>query len=473
MPKDQDLRLALKKLNDAWREENDNPVVPEKVSNAHFAQVVEEYAQLPTETINGIDIFRAGKWTDSSGKVNTWTVEQLQKMVANFATLSNQIKPFLKMRHLSKGDENKITGGASLGWIKNLRMVGDRVIGDISDVPAKLAALIRARRFTRVSAEIFPKFKDSAGKAVGPVLSAVGLLGAQHPAVTTLDDITALHEGDSVLDELFPTDSDWAVLFTAPGAEPYLATYSADQTGGATDMTPEEVQKLVNDGVKAGIDAALEPIKQKQAEYSADIHKALGIETDGDPLKAITTLTSAKTQAEKELGDDRATQFTSKVDTVILQAKKDGKLKPADEPEVRELLEVWCHQAKDGDKLKFTAADGKETEGSPVDKLTNYFARKPATEVDFREHGEDTDKHKQTEGAFVPDDIAALVRTDAGILGIHKDSVARYSQIATYADKHDIDYVTADAKLTGRDVIAEPTTESYSINPNSNELVRG
>jgi hypothetical protein len=96
------------------------------------------------------------------------------------------------------GDLNLATGHPALGWVENLRLSEDRqtLIGDLSQIPSKLASIIPAA-FRRRSVEMRLGVTTPSGKKYAGVLDALSLLGAKAPAVKGLDDIVTLYAAEA------------------------------------------------------------------------------------------------------------------------------------------------------------------------------------------------------------------------------------------------------------------------------------
>lgn len=153
------------------------------------------------ETLKDVEIFATGKW---NGK--EFGIKDLDDMVDSFKSLGDKIKPFLKLGHnktqkLAKDSGLGEDGMPSLGWVESLKREGDKLVATFKDVPRVIKDLIDKGAYKRISSEIFMNFratKEEAGvESVFPrVLRAVALLGADTPAVTTLQDVAALYGSD-------------------------------------------------------------------------------------------------------------------------------------------------------------------------------------------------------------------------------------------------------------------------------------
>ncbi|HET7558876.1 MAG TPA: hypothetical protein VFK80_02860 [Limnochordia bacterium] len=157
-----------------------------------------------TVDIKGAEIFEAGDY----GAKGAYTADDLDEMVANFDALKDKVKPFVKLGHSETQGLLQADGYPAGGWITSLRRVGTKLVADIAQVPRKLADLVKAGAYKRVSSEIYPTFADG-GKQFGKVLRAVAFLGSDMPQVKTLDDLRA--------------------LFGEPAFAPYSADDTADQ----------------------------------------------------------------------------------------------------------------------------------------------------------------------------------------------------------------------------------------------------
>lgn len=132
------------------------------------------------------EIFSTGKWNGDE-----FDMKDLEEIAANFKLLKDQLKPPLKFGH----DENQTLlgqndGDPALGWVTRIRVSGDKLVATFSDVPTLVYRAIKAKRYRRVSAEIYFNVRRE-GKILGKALKAVALLGADLPAVTNLEDLAA------------------------------------------------------------------------------------------------------------------------------------------------------------------------------------------------------------------------------------------------------------------------------------------
>ena len=153
---------------------------------------VKSYAR--TETLEGVEIFRTGRWNDDE-----YTEKDLLRMVDNFNVLKEKGKLSVpvKIGHSEKQDYLKKEGIPAAGWVDKLKMVGDSVVARITDIPKKIYEIVKNKAYRKTSAEIYPAYKTSDGDKFKTVLRAVAFLGGDIPAVEGISDITKLYKEET------------------------------------------------------------------------------------------------------------------------------------------------------------------------------------------------------------------------------------------------------------------------------------
>lgn len=142
------------------------------------------------DTLDNVEVFAVGTWNKDK-----YTASDLQEMVRNFDTLKDVVKPPAKIGHSEHQELLKKEGLPAAGWVTSVKMVGNKLVATFNDVPKVIKDLVDKKAYKRVSAEIYPKYKNPAdGKTYNNVLRAVAFLGADTPAVETLSDIAALYK---------------------------------------------------------------------------------------------------------------------------------------------------------------------------------------------------------------------------------------------------------------------------------------
>lgn len=185
---------------------------------------VEQFSQ----TIKGIQIFRAGTWNG-----RTYTVKDIDGMIKAAATIG--FKPPVKLGHTND------PGAPAYGYVTNLRREGETLLADFEHVPDELVAQIRERRYDQVSSEILLDF-DHGGTKYRRALRAVAVLGAHAPGVANLKPL-----------------SEFLSLFTA-----------ADRYETIIEETPEMTTKADPAGTNPNAPDHTAEIAQLQAALAAN-----------------------------------------------------------------------------------------------------------------------------------------------------------------------------------------------------------
>lgn len=133
--------------------------------------------------LQGVEIFAVGVWNGME-----FTQDDLQNIADNWAKLSAVHKVPLKLGH--NEDQPMTDGFPALGFATNVRVEDDKLVADFDHVPDIVNNAIKNRLYNSVSIEldIGVEYK---GDKFKNVLSGVALLGADLPAVNTLEDLSA------------------------------------------------------------------------------------------------------------------------------------------------------------------------------------------------------------------------------------------------------------------------------------------
>lgn len=153
-----------------------------------------------------VEVMSVGTWNDV-----TFKIKDLDEMAGNFNTLKDIVKPPIKLGHT----EDK-PGDPAFGWITGLKRTGEKLIAQVRNVPALLMDAIKAKRYRRVSSEVYFDYEYN-GKRYGKVLAALALLGAETPAVKDLKDLQAYltqNTIDGTYDKMVSFESSSEFIFT-------------------------------------------------------------------------------------------------------------------------------------------------------------------------------------------------------------------------------------------------------------------
>jgi len=140
-------------------------------------------------TLPGVELIRCGTWDLSTGP---WTVTPADLAAAVAAHQAGVLrKPVVKIGHL----DERFDGEPALGHVDNLTITdgGHTLLGDLVGVPALLAD-VAAAAFPDRSVEGIQGFTDPSGTSYSFVLTAVALLGATAPGVSTLRSLADISQ---------------------------------------------------------------------------------------------------------------------------------------------------------------------------------------------------------------------------------------------------------------------------------------
>lgn len=196
-----------------------------------------------------IEIFRAGRHTDTRGVAHQFTPADLQAIAAGYAPARHEAPLVVGHPH---------TDAPAWGWVKALRAVGDRLIAIPDQVQAAFAEAVQSGAYKKVSAAFY-----APGDAHNPTpgqwhLRHVGFLGAQPPAVKGLAG-PAFAEGDT-------PERDGVIAFAEPAPEPESAPPASptpQPKESNVNETPEDLAALraQNESLQRELDA----LRQQQA----------------------------------------------------------------------------------------------------------------------------------------------------------------------------------------------------------------
>lgn len=148
---------------------------------------------MDTRDILNVELLSTGTFfgIGSAPDGDTYTEADLDGIVE--AAEKIPLKRPLKLGHNKEQQFAQADGLPAVGWVENLRRVGDKLLGDLKGVAGKVADLIEGGAYRARSAELRWDYEDADGTVYPRVFTGLALLGADIPAVTRLDDIVALY----------------------------------------------------------------------------------------------------------------------------------------------------------------------------------------------------------------------------------------------------------------------------------------
>lgn len=221
--------------------------------------------------LKNVPIFRVGKWNGME-----FTADDLDDMVANFELLADAQKVPLKLGHDRPTKEQLASapdGQPALGWVQNLRRIGNDLVADFVNVPKVMKEAISKKLYRTLSIELLMGVKRGE-KVLRHVLDAVALLGADQPAVHSLGDLDRYLAGRSVAFD----DAGHRLVF-----ETIAGKHQSNSEG--VQMDEKQVQAMIDKALSAQSKKHDEEISELRKKFSASEDKVSELERENKRLK--------------------------------------------------------------------------------------------------------------------------------------------------------------------------------------------
>jgi hypothetical protein len=141
--------------------------------------------------INGwVEVFKAGKHTDSAGNTREWTEDDLKSIVENYNPAEHEAP--VVIGHPADNDP-------AFGWVEKLKAEGTVLYAKFKDLIPEFVDIVKQGLFKKRSIALYP---DLVG------LRHIGFLGAVPPAVKGLENIQFQNTPDTIVIE-FSETSEW------------------------------------------------------------------------------------------------------------------------------------------------------------------------------------------------------------------------------------------------------------------------
>lgn len=232
------------------------------------------------KSISAVEVFAAGVWNGE-----TYTVEDLDKMVSAFEETGHKFKPFLKLGHDDKQKLLQKDGYPAAGWINKVYRVGNKLMADFSDIPSKIYDLIVKKAYRKVSSEIYWNIVID-DKKYPYLLGAVALLGANTPAVTNLNDILGMYT------KLGPDDGvNFLKVFAELEKNNTVKVYDFENNDFIGDKMSKTEKEIQLETKLQELEKQLDAVKLEKKEFSLASEKV---------AKEIEALKTEKEELEKK-----------------------------------------------------------------------------------------------------------------------------------------------------------------------------
>ena len=352
--------------------------------------------------LKNVEIFAVGTWNRFK-----FVQEDLQQIVINTSALMAQGKhnPPIKLGHSTNQVlEGQEDGDPALGTPFNFRIDKDKIIADFQDLPDIIFKAIQKKRFTSVSVEM-----DHI-KHFGWFITAVSLLGADLPAVKTIQDLQAFLSDDLesfIIDaqDSSKVSNSYQLIFSEPK---FLNT--SEDIGGS--KMPDEQKDT----------AATQAILDKNRELEAKIAKLEAKDADNstkfnDNEKVIAEYKAKETERS----------FGEKKETILKAYKEDskaGKLPPIIVDKIEKHL--------DEQKVVFT----ENTALSISPELAREVGQAYSEKLDKQERAHDTDSNysDDTPDKILEQEIAKVMATNSNLSWMEADNLVLRSQPIIYSE---------------------------------------
>lgn len=320
-----------------------------------------------------IEIFRAGPHRTAQGKPVTVTAADLAAVAASYDPAAHEAPAVIG--HPKDTDP-------AYGWVKGLRVDGDRLVADLDQVNDDFAELVRQGAFKKVSASFYPAGSSANPKPQGMYLRHVGFLGAQPPAIKGLAPINFADDGADVLDfgEVRAGDVSWLARTVGElmrGFREYVI--ERDGAEKADQVIPS--WRIDDMAATAGrIEAqAADAVPANFSEPDPATTKEAPVADPNAPSAAELKAREAKLDADRLEFSEQQRTFRRQTHGAFLDGLvAAGKPLPAPKDQLLDFMEALAG----GETLDFGEVGGKV---APLDFFKDQVLAKLPAQVDFRE----------------------------------------------------------------------------------------
>ena len=327
-----------------------------------------------------MEIFRAGKHTDSAGETAEWTADDLAKIATNFA----DPKP-LTIKHPKQGELSK---EMAWGWMDKVKVEAGKLFAHVSSLVPEFEAMLKNKMVPNRSVGL----EYGADGAIS--INHVAFLGVTPPAVKGMEEIefqaaskvkhfemAVSPEESGIIEKTVRSTlrflgilkggkDEFSEDVGGPAAEEKKGD-QAQEAAGAADPTPEKKESDMTEQeaaeLKAKAETAEQAVEAVKVELSAAKVKIAEFETE----KAAAAETAKKAE------------FSAFVETQIAA----GKVLPAERDNIIHIMGALDASKK----IEFSAADGTKSEKTSLEVFRASIESRPADKsllAEFAANGE-------------------------------------------------------------------------------------
>lgn len=290
------------------------------------------------------EVFKAGTHTDSKGNKKTWTIKDLDEIVANFNDKNPDVPLVIGHPRID---------APAYGWVEALKREGDKLFAAYKDVAAEFAEWVKGGRYRTRSISL----KDN-------VLRHIGWLGGTPPAIkgleayqfaededVTIYDFSENAEGKfSAIAGCFENMRDFFIeKFGLEKTDKLIPKWDIEYIKKNDDTTAEAVSAYSEISDTSGKEQDL----TVQNPQTAD--KPTATVNDNEFAQAVEAkekeIADLKAQLEAEKAEKRKAEFSQFADELL----KNGNITTAQKPVVIDFMEVCSIQGE----YEFAEGDDK------------------------------------------------------------------------------------------------------------------
>lgn len=329
-----------------------------------------------------VEVFRAGRHTDSKGCEVSFSAADLDQMAANHALGAAPAVIGHPKKHETVEEKS---GAPAYAWTAGYKREGDLLFAKFADINPAFENGVKSGAYRNRSLSVFKDPKH------GWRVRHVGWLGAEPPAIDGLSPVEfAGNESDSY-------------EFSAPG---YSLVWGMESIAKLLRGLRERI--VEKEGIEAAdaalpqwqIDSALEAANTARTQFQeADTGRQFSQSTPtGGPMPFTQEqLDAAKAEAAQDAKNKVLAEFAAKeaeliklkserqaerISALIGGWKAAGKVLPAEETG---LAEFMCALEDAGSEFSFSASDGADVKKTPVNFFVDFMsARAPLVKLNQR-----------------------------------------------------------------------------------------
>jgi hypothetical protein len=335
-----------------------------------------------------IEVFKAGRQTDSAGREREWTEDDLDKISESYNGQTDHEAPVV----VGHPQDNS----PAFGWVEGLKREGDTLFARFKDVSPEFTNLVKQGVYKKRSISLYPD----------RTLRHIGFLGGMPPAVKGLANIAFKAEDESITFEFSNHKRSGTSLILQQFREFLINKFDMDTADKVASLDEiEGVDNAPGQGVSATQEAEdMDKLKKLEDQLAASATelgqfseriKTLTEENAG--LKAIIA-EGEQTAVERELS-----AFCDTLPTRVI-------------PAVRPAVIAYMKTLHGLEEMVFTEANGTVTKKSPLadyqeslrnlpemvvfaEQATKARAGDPAPAIDAAEIAKQAVEYRKAEAA--------------------------------------------------------------------------